>query len=123
MRTESTTTGSLKRNVIEYVHSTPMDTRIKEINYKLLTKYYVPSKSRKIHLDLSPLRWRSCGGQGTHAHIWWGCPLIQPYWKEVLSLIKMINNVDTRHDPWQSLFHASGESRKNYRTDITPFFC
>lgn len=39
----------LKRKVIDYISSTSTDTRTKEINYKLLTKwYYVPAKLHKI---------------------------------------------------------------------------
>lgn len=54
---------------------------------------------------------------GTLAHIWWQCPLIQPYWREVLHLIKKISKVEIGQDPWQHLFHAVGDSR----AAITPF--
>lgn len=43
----------------DYIHSSSVDTRMKETNYKLLMKwYYVPLKLHKINSDLSALCWR-----------------------------------------------------------------
>lgn len=99
-----------------------MDIRTKEMNYKLLTKwYYVPSKLHKINPDVSPLCWRECEGEGTHSHIWWHCPLTQLYWKEVLYLVKKICNAEIVQVPWQCLFHATGIAKKNDKVAITPY--
>ena len=99
----------LKKRVMDYVHSTSKDTKVKEMNYKLLTKwYYVPTKMYKINHDASPLCWRECGEEGNHAHIWWQCSLIQTYWVEVLDLMKQIEGKEIELDPWKCLFHAMG---------------
>lgn len=102
---------AMKIEVLDYVHSTSMDT--KEMNYKLLVKwYYVPSKIHKMNPHISPLCWRECGEVGTHAHIWWQCHLIQSYWVEILDLIKKISGNEIGLDPWQCLFHAMDSTRK-----------
>lgn len=93
-------------------------------NIKSLIMYTPPQRTKGqnkwINPDVSTLCWRECGG-GENPCPYMQCLLIQPYWKEVLYLIKKISKVEIRQDPWQCLFHASGDSRKNYRATITPF--
>ena len=59
--------------------------------------------------------------EGTHAHIWWQCPLIQVYWREILGLVKKISGYEIRYDPWECLFHTTSMSRKKYRGSLVPF--
>lgn len=113
----------MKNKVLEYVHSTLMDTWTKEMNYKSLVKwYYVSLKIHKMNPHIFPLCWRECGEVGTHAHTWWQCHLIQSYWMEIIDLIKKISGNYIGLDPWQCLFHAINSTRKKYRAAITPFF-
>ena len=42
--------------------------------------------------------WRECGDTAVdHAHIFWSCPVIQPFWKEVTTLVSNVMgfNIDT----------------------------
>ena len=66
--------------------------------------------------EMSPLCWLG----GTHAHIWWQCPQIQKFWKEVLGLIKKICGMEVKYDPWVCLFHGTTLSRKKYRLSLIP---
>lgn len=54
------------------------------------------------------------------AHIWWDCPIIKEFWKEILQLIKEITNKEIPEDPWTCLFHGTAESAKQYKTSIVP---
>lgn len=103
-----TISEQMKCKVIDYVHSIAIDAKIKEINYKLLTKrYYVPAKLHKL--------------EGTHAHIWLHCPLIKVFWREILKMIKKFSGVEIRQDPWQCLFHTTGGVWEKYRSSGSVF--
>lgn len=56
------------------------------------------------------------------AHIWWDCPIIKEFWKQILQLIKEITNKEILEDPWACFFHGSAESIKQYKTSIAPDF-
>ena len=43
--------------------------------------------------------WRECGNiQADHFHIFWDCPVIRPYWLEVVEQIKAIMGFEIKHD-------------------------
>lgn len=100
----------MKGKTLDYVHSTSTDVKVKEINYKLLIKwYYVPVKLHRINQETSPLCWRECRMEGTHAHIWWHCPLIQSFCRKILKMIEKISGAEVKQDPWWCLFHTTGD--------------
>lgn len=61
-----------------------MNINTQENWFKILLRWYrTPTKLHKISPTLSPLCWWYGGERGSLLHIWWTCPLIQPFWKEV----------------------------------------
>lgn len=53
-------------------HSSSVDCKTQENNYKLLWRWYpVPGSLAKIYPSTSDLCWRGCGQRGTFLHIWW----------------------------------------------------
>lgn len=92
-----------------------------EVNYKLLTRWhYTPVVLHKSFPQASPLCWRGCGEQATHTHIWWFCPLIRPYWLNILYWAKEIQGYEIPNDPWIVLLHCTGEPVGTYKKSITP---
>ena len=52
--------------------------------------YYCPTRLKRMFPESSDLCWRGCGMLGDFQHIWWDCPTIKTYWKEILAQIKII---------------------------------
>lgn len=59
-------------------------------------------------------------GVGSHAHIWWHCPLIKPFWEEVINITGLVQGSPIRLDPWVALFHCSDTPEGSYRKSVTP---
>lgn len=56
-------------------------------------RFFVTSKLRfkQLRLQGQDKCWRQCGQtMADHYHIFWACPLIQPYWKEIAGEIQII---------------------------------
>lgn len=50
------------------------------------------------------------------SHIWWGCPKIKRYWKEVLGRIKEMTEIEIPEDPWVCLFQEPLEQIKHNKS-------
>lgn len=119
---DSPITNTQKDKVLKLAHVSSPASKIAEVNYKLLTRWHYtpPAKLHQMFPDSSPLCWRSCGNKATHAHIWWCCPLIRPFWTEVLNLISKISDVNLPNDPWTVLIHSTKESIVSYKRSLIP---
>ncbi|CAH2283543.1 Hypothetical predicted protein, partial [Pelobates cultripes] len=63
-----------------------------EAHRKLLYRWHLtPYTFHKIYPNSSPLCWRCLAEIGTHKHIWWSCPNIQPLWVEVQNTLSALN--------------------------------
>lgn len=70
-----------------------------ETSIKLIHHWhYTPEALSHIYSFSSRNCWRSCGVNGSHFHIWWACPLLQPYWQWVIQLIAAISRIPTPMD-------------------------
>lgn len=54
--------------------------------------YYTPEKLCKMFPSSPSTCWRACGNPGSSAHIWWTCPAISGFWKDVQTLLGVISN-------------------------------
>lgn len=55
-----------------------------ETNYKVLARWYlVPARIAKFIPTYPPNCFRGCDSLGTHFHIWWQCPIVQEFWKNI----------------------------------------
>lgn len=116
-----TLTETQKSSILQLSHASSMSSKTAEVNYKLLTRWhYTPAVLHKLFPRVSPLCWRGCGERGTHAHIWWFCPLIRPFWLTILHWIKEIQGSEISNDPWQILLHCADEPAGSYKKSITP---
>lgn len=83
----------LQQNLTDIQHSTilylthisSISSKFAEVNYKMITRWHLtPAHLHDILPNMPALCWRGCGELATHAHIWWQCPLIRPYWSSIL---------------------------------------
>lgn len=110
-----------KSTILIMSHISSSATNTAEVNYKLLTRWhYTPALLHKYFPHIPPLCWRGCGEHATHAHIWWSCPLIRPFWLTILHWIKEIQGYEVPNDPFVVLLHCTGKSVGSYRKSITP---
>lgn len=117
----STLTSKKKDKILHLAHVSSLAWSMVESNYKLLIRWhYTPAKLHRIFPSNSPLFWRNCGSDATHAHIWWSCPLIRPYWSKVLNLIHQITDIDLPQDPWITLFHSNSMPIGRYKRSLIP---
>lgn len=81
-----------------------------ETNYKVLTRWYlVPARVAKYSPNTSALCFRGCPEIGTHLHIWWTCPVIQTFWKEVFVIASKIFKKIIQPDPYLTLLNLKPE--------------
>lgn len=107
--------------ILKLVHGSSVNTRMMEINYKCLTRWYrTPDIVGKFQKGLTIECWRGCNQIGSMAHIWWSCLKIKTYWKEILRYIKMITSIELPEDPWICLFHGVDIPMKEYRNSLIP---
>ena len=107
--------------VLLLAHTSSISSRYAEVNYKLLTRWhYTPAVLHGIFPLTPPLCWRGCGESASHAHIWWFCPLIRPFWLNILHWMKEIQGFETPHDPWVVLLHCTAGPVGSYKKSLTP---
>lgn len=114
-------TDHQKASILLLSHSSSISSKTAEVNYKLLTRcHYTPAILHKLFPQKSPLCWRGCGEVASHAHVWWFCPFIRPFWLSILYWIKEIQGSEVPNDPWYVLLHCTDESTGSYKKSITP---
>lgn len=109
------------KKTLELTHSSSTDISVAEMNYKILTGWYItPDKASKYQKDKTSECWRGCKGVGNMAHIWWDCPVIKRYWLKILGYIKQITKIEVKLDPWTVLHHGIGGEVKIYKNTLVP---
>ncbi|CAH2295533.1 Hypothetical predicted protein [Pelobates cultripes] len=61
--------------------------------------YMVPTRLATMDPQLSSTCWHCKQEAGTFLHIWWKCIKLQPYWKEVISLIHQHTSITIPNSP------------------------
>lgn len=88
--------------------------------FKLLSRWYrTPLKLHHIYPTVSPQCWRCETETGTLLHIWWTCPKLQPFWKEVHRLIHQITTYAIEFTPAQFLLHHPSIPKHTYFRSLT----
>lgn len=82
--------------------------------------YRTPVILNKYNPALSDKCWRCSRETGTLEHIWWSCPLIQPFWTQIQELTSQISTYTLEHTPTQFLLHHSDIPTHQYRKTLIP---
>lgn len=107
--------------IMRMAHTTSIDYNTIEMSYKCLTRWYItPGMAHNYQWKVSQLCWRGCKELGTMSHIWWTCPKIKKYWREVLQIIKNITIIEILEDLWGCLFHGIQMPTKRYMRSLVP---
>ena len=90
-----------------------------EDRFKLYSRWYrTPDKIHKIFPAVPSTCWRCNSDTGSLLHIWWTCPLIQPYWREVHRLISQITTFSSDFTPAQYLLHHTSLPKSTYHKSL-----
>lgn len=102
-------------------HKGSLNVSIQENNYKILMRWYrTPVIIHKYYPTLSDKCWRCTIEVGTLEHIWWSCPLIQPFWTQVRELTSQISTYTLEHTSAQCRLHHSDIPVHQYRKTLIP---
>lgn len=77
--------------ILASTHNYSRAARVKEINYKLVTRWHLtPAKLKRVFPESSDLCWRCGQDRGTQGHIWYRCAALMEYWGQILKTIAEI---------------------------------
>ena len=101
------------------LHKGSLNVLTQENSYKLYSRWYrTPNVINKYNPNVSPLCWRCGTAPGTLLHIWWECPLIAAFWKDVHDLITSISTFTPDFTAEQYLLHLSSLPNSVYKGSI-----
>ena len=87
-------------NIVSKVGWATRDIKSKFIHYKIIHRfYYTPMKLFRMGLVEDKRCWKCKGDDGTFLHAFWECPVVLPFWKEVLRKLGHWLNVTLPVDP------------------------
>lgn len=107
--------------LLKRVHSTSVNYKMSELNYKCLSRWYItPDRVSKYQNEISQLCWRGCMELGTTAHVWWHCTRIREFWDDIRKITGEITQIVVPDDPWACLFHGFRMSTESYLRTLVP---
>lgn len=114
-----TFTEDQKNRILFFAHKSSLCSKYQEITYKILTRWYrTPSVLASIFPDHSPLCWRCNTQTGTLLHIFWECPVLTPFWRQVLEIIYKLTYVSLQDNPAAIFLNLTPVSSKRYRKSL-----
>lgn len=106
--------------IFTHIHKGSLNVSTQENGLKIYSRWYrTPDRIHKFHPSIPPLCWRCESAQGILLHIWWGCPRIWPFWKEVHRLISHITTYTPDFTPAQYLLHHTSLLQFAYKWSLT----
>lgn len=108
-----------RRHILRFTYKSSICTKTQETNFKILTRWYrTPANLKKIFPDTSDQCWRCQGEKGTILHIFWSCPKLEHFWKEVHRILQKFTECEIPDNPAFFLLHASSIPGKIYKKSI-----
>jgi hypothetical protein len=71
----------------------------REFEWKTKIRFFKTPRMLARYSNTSDLCWRECGKIGDHTHIYWDCPKVDQYWRDIQFEIKLIMGVDLPLEP------------------------
>lgn len=114
-----TFTEDQKIRILFFAHKSSLCSKYQEVTFKILTRWYrTPSVLASIFPGHSPLCWRCSTQTGTLIHVFWECPALDPFWRQVLEIIHRLTGVSLRNNPAAVLLNLTPMSSKRYRKSL-----
>lgn len=98
-----------------YIHKGTLNIHTLENGYTIKMRWHkTPELLHKFMPTVSDRCWRCQQELGTFLHIWWKCPMIQPYWRKVHNILTAISSFPLEFTLAQYLLHLSKIPSKRY---------
>ena len=102
-----------------FIFKGSLSVNIQESGYKIRTRWYrTPDVVHKFSPSVPDRCWRCGKALGTFLHIWWECPLIQPYWQTVHDVTTTVSTLPLEFSSAQYLLHLSKIAKQRYRNSV-----
>lgn len=102
-----------------HIHKGSTNISAQENRFKIYSRWYRTSdRIHKYQPGVSPLCWRCNEAHGSLLYIWWCCPLIQPFGKEVHRLTIQITIYSPDFTPVQYLLHHTSIPQSAYKRSL-----
>lgn len=97
--------------MLDKVHSSSPCARHALIQFKILHRlHFTNSKLARIYPTISPACIRCKHSPATTAHMFWSCPKLEVFWKDIFKSFSDIYDVSIDPDPLLAVFGTSPES-------------
>lgn len=101
------------------IHKGSINVSTQENRYKIQPRWYrTPALLHKFKPTIPDTCWRCQEDRGTLIHIWWLCPRIQTFWKEVHLITSHITTYEIAFTPAQFLLHHSPTRQNSYHYSL-----
>ena len=103
-----------------FSHKCSLSTKIQETSYKIRTQWYrTPVVLHRWSEQNTSICWRCGSSQGTFLHIWWDCPVIESFWKEISKWTRHITETTLNLDAACCLLHINHFPYRKYKKSLT----
>lgn len=105
-----------KQCILHFTYKPSICTKMKENNFKILTRWYkTPARLSKIFPASSDRCWRCEEERGTLLHVFWTCPIIAQFWLKVKNIAQKFTDQQIPDDPAFFLLHVTASPAKSYK--------
>ncbi|KAL0149606.1 hypothetical protein M9458_055133 [Cirrhinus mrigala] len=97
-------------SILRLVNSTSLCARHSLLQFKVVHRAHI-SKVRLSHMypDVDPLCDKCKRDEASLFHMFWTCPSLERYWRDVFQTLSLILNLELEPDPLIALFGTAGE--------------
>lgn len=97
-------------SILRLVNSTSLCARHCLLQFKVVHRTHI-SKARlsRMYSDVDPLCDKCKRGEASLIHMFWTCPSLEKYWRDVFQTLSLILNLELEPNPLVALFGTTGE--------------
>lgn len=100
------------KSICSEIHKVTNANVWREFQWKVVNRFFrTPHILSKIDPSRSSACWRECGEESAnHTHVFWGCPLLDNFWKAIFDLLDKIFGFQLPRDPLLVILGAIPEA-------------
>lgn len=105
------------QSILRLVNSTSFCARHCLLQFKVVHRAHIcKSKLSRFYSEVDPLCDKCRLDEGTLYHMFWACPSIEKFWREVFQTLSQILNITLKPNPMIAIFGTTAEE-----ANLTPF--